>query len=303
MTPDQLEKHKKCITGSKVASILGLPDAYDSAYTLFARMKGIMPWPDGNDLMLAGLCAELAMAEFSRQKWGWDLIEGPKDGAFHSQYPFIFGLADRLRKTDGQIDSIVEFKNQDISQIGKWEDGIPEKFKAQCYLYSSIFGLPCQVVACFGGNQYERFELPRDEATEKYILDACCQFWSDLACDKWPDPDGSNSTEETVKTIYKTHSGDMISGSAETLNWAVSYNDASARESEAKKEKEQYGTLLKASIAGNLGIDFGTGKVTWKETKPKTPKFDTERFAADHPALFAQYSALSEPSRRLDVRV
>lgn len=304
MTPENLKTHKALITGSKVASILGLPDAYDSAYTLFARMKGIVPWPEGNDLMLAGTCAELAMAEFCRLKYGWNLIEGPKDGAFHPVYPFIYGLVDRLKKnSDGQIDSIVEFKNQHWSQQEKWEDGIPEKFKAQGYLYSSIYGLPCQIVACFGGNEYVHYELPRDEEVESFILEKCCQFWADLEADRWPDPDSSPSSIESLKHIYKTHSNVLIPGNDEYLDLAKAYKNASNRESFDKKEKEMAGNQLKAIIAGNLGIDLGCGQVTWKETVPKTPKFDEKRFAADHPVLYSQYCELPEPSRRLNVKI
>lgn len=304
MTPEQLEKHKALITGSKVASILGLPDAYDSAYTLFARMKGIMPWTEGNDLMLAGNCAELAIAEWCKVKYGWNLIEGPKEGAFHQTYPFIYGLADRLRRNkNGQIDSIVEFKNQHWSQAEKWENDIPEKFKAQGYLYSAIYGLPCQFVACLGGNDYIHYELPRDEDTENFILQKCCEFWDDLNNDKWPDPDSSESSIMALKHVYKTHSSRMIEGSEEMFSWANLYSEASGEESKAKKIKEEYGNKLKACIAGNLGIDFGCGQVTWKETKPKTTKFDEKRFAAAHPSLYAQFCELPEPSRRLNVKI
>ncbi len=304
MTEEQLKKHKKNITGSKVASILGLPDAYDSAYTLFARMKGVIPWQEGNDLMLAGNCAELSIAEWCRLKYGWNLVEGPQEGAFHPKYPFIYGLVDRLRvNSDGKIDSVIEFKNQHWSQTEKWENDIPEKFKAQCYLYSSIYDLPCQVVACIGGNEYIQYELPRSPEIEAFILKKCCQFWDDLNNDRWPDPDASPSSIETLKHIYKTHSDKMIEGSEEMFSWAVAYQSASEQERQAKEEKTHFGDLLRVAIAGDLGIDFGTSLVTWKEIKPKKEKFDENRFAAAHPALYTQFCEMPESIRRLTVKI
>lgn len=101
MTPDQHRKHQSYITGSKVASIIGLLDAFMSKYTLFSCMRGRTPWPeaaDKQDLFLAGQCAELAMSEYCRLRWGWDLVEGPEAGMFHPKFPFIFGLVDRLRR-------------------------------------------------------------------------------------------------------------------------------------------------------------------------------------------------------------
>lgn len=304
MTPQNLEKHKALITGSKVASILGLPDAYDSAYTLFARMKGVIPWQEGNDLMLAGNCAELAIAEWCKVKYGWNLVEGPQEGAFHPQYPFIYGLVDRLRvNSDRQVDSIIEFKNQHWSQSEKWENDIPEKFKAQGYLYSAIYGLSCQFVACLGGNEYIHYELPRDEDIEGFILQKCCEFWDDLNNDRWPDPDSSESSINTLKHIYKTHSDKMIAGDDEMLLCATSYRDARDEEGIAKGKKEDFGNRLKSVIAGNLGINFDGGQVTWKETKPKKEKFDEDSFAAAHPALYAQFCKLPESTRRLTVKV
>ena len=306
MTPQELERHQQYITGSKVASIIGLPDAFVSKYTLFSCMRGRTAWPEDvnkQDLFLAGQCAELAMSEYCRLKWGWDLRPGPPGGMFHPRYPFIYGLADRLRMGKGGLDQIIEFKNVGEWARSEWENGPPQKYIAQCVLYTLIYDLPATIVCCIGGSDYQVFPIDRDAKIENFILTECIQFWQDLQAGNWPAPDGHETTTATIREQFQTHSAEMIHADSDFIAAAVQYEQGRRLEKQGKGQKEEAGNKLKARIGHALGGEFWGGSATWKETKPKIMQFDGDRFQADHPDLFKKYQKLPDPTRVLRVTV
>lgn len=316
LTVEQLENHNKFITGSKVAGILGLPGAYQSRYELFAQMKGYIP---GNgevtERMEAGDCMELGIAEWCKRKYGWKLLKGPKEGVFHPDYPFLYGLVDRI-----QIDkscsyfttyydlasnkglAVIEFKNVDKFMQKFWEDGPPEYLKSQLFFYMNVLNLPGRMVACFGGNHLEKYDLPRDLVVESFIIRKCRQFWDDLQNDRWPDPDNSESCTETLKVLYNNPSEKMEVGNQALLEVAEKRERFRLEEKKAKGEKELFENQLKETIGNNAGIVFDNGgKVTWNKTKPKTPVFNEKQFEIEYPDLYKRFLHLPPGHRMLRV--
>lgn len=304
ITEKQLELHNKFITGSKVASILNLPGAYQSKYELFSQMKG---YTESNiketERMKAGTYMEKGMIAWCRGEWGWTLKQGPKEGIFHQQYPFLYGLVDSIRTQNGHPRAVIEFKNVDKFIQPQWEDGVPDKFKTQVYFYMQLLNLPGVVVACFGGNHFEKYELPRHPKIENFILKECCNFWDDLQNDRWPDPDGSESCTKTLKKLYPDHNKNMITGTAEHLKLAIDYEKAKAEFTKAEAKKKELGNKLKDIIAKNEGILFpdGIDKVTWKKTNPKKSKFDDKRLEKEDPETYKRYCYLPEGNRTLRI--
>lgn len=305
LTSLQLKQHNRFLTGSKISCLLGLPGAYQSKFELFSRMKGYINTEiEETERMKAGNYMEDAIAQWCQKEWVWDLIPGPEEGKFHPQYPFIYGLVDRLQKTDGKVSHVVEIKNQDRLRESAWADGPPESFKAQLYLYMSIYDLPGRFAVCFGGNHFESFELPRNPKIENFILKKCCEFWDDLQHDRWPEVDETASCTETLKNLYSTCGEDMIDGSEDMFDLAHQYIVCRENELQAKSGKDKCANQLKAIIGSNSGMVFNNGsKITWKKTKPKKLRFDEEKFAKEHPELYQRFLYTPDGYRRFDVRL
>lgn len=306
LTEKQLELHNKSITGSKVASILSLPGAYQSKYELFAQMKG---YAESNieetERMKAGSYMEAGMRKWCRGEWSWTLRKGPEEGITHPQYPFMYGLVDSIRTQNGHPGAVVEFKNVDKFIQPQWEDGPPDKFKTQVYFYMQLLDLPGVIVACFGGNHFELYELPRNPQIENYIIKKCCEFWDDLQNDRWPPVDGSESCTETLKKLYPDHNKNMLTGTEEQLQLAIEYEKAKAKVKDAEAEKSEMGNKLRDIIAENEGILFpgGKDKVTNKKTNQKKMKFNEEQLEREDPETYKRYLYLPPGHRTLRVSV
>lgn len=303
----QLERHRKYITGSKVASILGLEDAYQSKFSLFSQMKEITPWPElDSERLRAGNHMEKCLHSWCEAEYGWRLMDGPGGGKFHREYDFLYGLVDRLMIDDGGDPiAVVEFKNVDGFMSKYWEDGPPDKFRAQVIFYQMLYNLQSAwIVACFGGAHFEKYEIPRNRELENFILLGCLQFWDDLKNDRWPEPDGSEDCTKTLGSLFGDHSDELIEGSDENFHVARKYVELKNKISELEADKDLCGNKLRDAIGGSLGMKFPDGsKATWKMTKPKKEKFDEKKFSKNHQYLYEQYLSLPPGYRRLNVNI
>lgn len=310
LTETQLAQHHKYITGSKVASILGI-SPWKSKWQTFCELHGDIEVEDiSTTRMRMGHYAELSMAQYCKDELGWELIEGPTEGKFHPDHPFLFGLVDRLQvQEDGWPAYVIEFKNIDKLQKSIWQDNdvivAPDYYLTQMYFYMALWDLHGRFFIVFGGNDPVSIDVPRNPEIEQFIIAECCRFWDDIQNDRYPDPDSSDSCTQTLQKMFTSDSGEMVGGTDEQLEWAIKYDRARAAEKEAKAEKDLAGNYLREAIRGShgAGMTFMDGsKVTWKQTKGRL-YFDEKRFAIENPKLAESYYSIRPGSRTLLVKL
>lgn len=305
LTVDQLKKHNKYITGSKVASILGL-NPWESKYELFARMKGLLPPKETTQKMKAGLYAEEMIEKWCIKEWGWSVVQLTKDTAWkqHSKYNFLGGYIDRLKFTEeGKKSHVLEFKN--ISEQFKriWGEGIPVYYQAQMYFYSILWNLPSIAVACFGGNDFQFFELQRNSKIEEFIIEESLKFWDDLQSDKWPNIDLTKSTSDTLKQLFPKSNTQIIAGGQEQYDFAIKYNQWKEKKKEAEKEMLGCANYLQNELKDNEGFLFSDGsKCTWKKSKD-SERFDLDKFKIEQPEIYKKYIKTTEGPRVFRVNI
>lgn len=307
MNDKAMERHKSNITGSKAASIIGIKDAYMSKFALFSLMKGYTAWPElEGERLKAGTYMEKGIHAWCEGEYGWDLIEGPEDGMFHQEHGFLFGLVDRLKIEGGEPRAVVEFKNVDSFMKKHWEDGPPDKFRTQVYFYNLIHDLPTAwIVACFGGNHFEKYEIPRNPKIERFLLDKCLEFWADLQADRWPAPDGSEECTKTLAQLFNDPTKGLIPVGSDLWDSAREYQGLTKEIKNLEGQKNLYANKLREAIGDHEGLLFpdGKSKATWKMTTPKKAKFNEKQFAIEHPDIYKNYVYLPQGYRRLDIRV
>lgn len=306
LTEKQLAQHKRCITGSKVASILGL-SKWQSKYECFARMKGMLPETESTMIMKAGSYAEDMIQRWCENEWSWH-IEKPRgeDGEgwkMHKSYDFLGGYIDRLKYGQHFPDSVLEFKNVGEYVKKEWSEGIPIYNRTQMHFYSILWDLPAIAVACFGGNMFEKFELPRNPDIEAFILEKCVEFWDDLEHDRWPEPDASKSAEETLKAIYMLTNDIMLPGDQEIYEHACRYEEWKKKGKQAEENMRLHKNIITNRLGKHSGFVFDTGEsLTWKKTKD-VEAFDLNRFKDEQPKMYERYKKTRPGSRQFRVKL
>ena len=174
-----------------------------------------------------------------------------------------------------------------------WKDGIPAYYLTQVMHYLSVTGREFAWVAVqFDSDwlwEYREYRIERDEEDIAAINAAVDTFWHEFVeADVMPVLVGTAGEAQGLTQMFATPTVESFTTTdADTLQLVSDYQDASEREKQAKADKQTASTLLMAKIGEHKQMFTDTAKVTWSRSEQE--RFDTKRFKADHPDLYAQY--------------
>lgn len=207
-SPEWLELRRTGITGSDVASIMGV-SKWVSAFALWAKKTGQIPDGSGDsEPMEWGRILEPVIRSEFVKRTGWDVIEV---GTYRNESrPW------QIANPDGIIDrpggqAILEIKTAayaddwtvpDANVIGT-ADMVPRYYRTQVQHYLDVFGFADAFVAVlFSGNKFRIYHVPADDFEQSTYRTECEKFLKLVADGIKPDWDGSASTYEAVRALH-----------------------------------------------------------------------------------------------------
>lgn len=290
-----LRKRREGIGGSDIAVILGL-NPWKSPYTLWAEKTGLKPEDDlsDNQRVYWGQKNEAAVAEWFASVTG-KLIR--KRGLLQScDRPWMLATVDRqiLNENAG-----LEIKTAGIDQYKEWADGaVPAMYVAQCQWYMAVTGCDHWYIAVLiGGNDARWSRIDRDEAYIENMTQKAAEFWDMVQNNTPPAFDGTNSTGQTLKTLYNGGNADVLVLTDKTI--VDAYNGMKRYETDealAKQAKEACRQVIMDAMKDHENAEIDDHKVTWKTQNGKT-SFDTVLFKKEQPALYEKYKKTGNPTR------
>jgi putative phage-type endonuclease len=275
---------KQYIGGSDAASVLGM-NSYKSRYTLWAEKTGKLPEFSGNLATDVGTYFEDFIAKRFEQETG-KKVRKETHSIFNDKYPFAIANVDRVIVGEN---AILECKFTDSLNLKKYKNGeFPDRFYVQCVHYLAITGKKKAYLAVLIGNkEFKVFEIHRDQAEIDTLMAEEKAFFELIKTDTAPATDGTNSTTETIKTIYAESNEDSVNLFAyeDALNQYMAVQ-AQIKELEAIKDEMANKVKVFMGEAGKGETD--RFKVSWTSSERNT--FDAKTFALDHPNLdLSQY--------------
>lgn len=275
---------KQYIGGSDAASVLGM-NSYRSRYTLWAEKTGKLPEFSGNLATDVGTYFEDFIAKRFEQETG-KKVRKETHSILNDKYPWAIANVDRVIVGE---DAILECKFTDSLNLKKYKNGeFPDRFYVQCVHYLAVTGKKKAYLAVLIGNkEFKVFEIHRDEAEIAALMAEEEAFYELIKTDKAPATDGTESTTETIKTIYADSNEDSVNLFAyeDALNQYVAVQ-AQIKELEAIKDEMANKVKVFMGEAGKGETD--RFKVSWTSSERNT--FDAKAFASDHPNLeLSQY--------------
>lgn len=198
--------HTRVISPSKVASICGV-SRWQSAYSLWHEMKGVLQPEVGKDIFDVGKAFELALAELWRIKNpGWKLSPGEIQYQT-TQFGFPACATIDRRATRGRAQRVVEFKI--ARHLDEWGDpnldgDCPADYALQVIAQQAITGLraPADLLVMGPFFKHRAYTITYDEIVADWMLGRCRKFWASLASDIPPELDDSVSTYVAVRAIH-----------------------------------------------------------------------------------------------------
>lgn len=173
-----------------------------------------------------------------------------------------------------------------------WQDGVPAYYLTQVTHYLSVTGRPFAVVAVLFRDtcEFKDFYIGRDEEDIAAVDQAVNTFWHDyVEADVMPAITGTEGEMKSLTGWHGLPDGEVRFTLDPEANQAISdYQDAAAREKQAKADKTEAATKLAAQIGKGKGLETDVARVTW--VRSEVTKLDTKRLQAEHPEIWQAYS-------------
>lgn len=202
---------------------------------------------------------------------------------------------------DGGEWGILEMKTARSAK--DWADGVPDHYLTQVTHYMSVTGRRFADVAVFFRDscEYRAYRVERDEEDVSAVVSAVDSFWHDFVeADVMPAVTGTASEASSLASYWRGGGEGFASCSNPAADdLADAYADAAERERAAKRDKAEAATKLIALIGEAKGIETDVYRVTW--SRGERDSFDSKRFRAEHPDLYASY--VSRVPRNGGIRV
>lgn len=274
-----LEHRRKSIGGSDASAIIGM-NSYSSPYTVWADKLGKLPPKEDNEAMRLGRDLEDYVAKRFTEETG-KKVRRENNILINPDIPFAHANVDRM--VIGE-DAGFEAKTTSILNLKKFKNGeYPENYYAQCVHYLMVTG--CErwyLSVLILGVGFKWFVIERDEGEIEALRKSEADFWEYVKSGEAPMVDGSDSTSETLITIYPESNGDTVSLMAYESD-LKQYKHLASLEEDYKNMKAEVANRIKAFMGEASKGESNNFRVSWSSQTRTT--FDHKKFAEEHPEI------------------
>ncbi|KGG81081.1 hypothetical protein Y919_02665 [Caloranaerobacter azorensis H53214] len=281
-----LKWRQKGIGGSDAAAIAGL-NPHRSPIKVYLEKIGQAEPEEDNERMRIGRDLEPYVAYRFSEATGLK-VRRRNATLQHPKYPYMIADVDRLivGKDEG-----LECKVTNSYAKKEWEEEIPVHYEIQCHHYMAVTGYSAWWIAVLIGNEkfvYKKIE--RDEEIINYLIQIEKDFWENHVLKReMPAPDGSSAAAEIIKKMYpQSKSDSFIELSPNKFKSKLQrLDEIKELMSKLDEEKKQIEQEIQIEMGENEIALIGDRKVIWKSITSN--RFDSKKFAKDHPDLYKKY--------------
>ncbi len=295
--PEWLAERRNSIGGSELGAILGM-NSYCSPYTVWAIKTGLLDEDEDNESMRQGRDLEEYVAQRFAEKSG---LKVRRENAIirNDDFPYIHANIDR--KIVG-INAGLECKTANAFAMKRYKGGdFPESYYAQCVTYMAVREFDrYYLAALILGLDFKIYQLTRIEndtcpawcESSVYVSDEEIKALRQIAIEFWednvkkgipPQMDGSNSTTETLHTIYADSKPGTETDLSDVETNIKHYIEIGKTIKELEKEQEKQKQKIQLSLQDNETGHSGKYTVTWKNSQRRS--FDMKAFEDENPDI------------------
>ncbi len=282
-----LRLRQKGIGGSDAAAIAGLNKYKSPIQVYYEKVEGVKESVPSEAAYWGTILEDIVAQEFSRRTG----LKVRRRNAIlrHPEYPFMLANVDRLVVGE---DAGLECKTASEYLKDEWVEGekIPDQYFIQCQHYMAVTGRSRWYIAVLiGGNKFRWDVIERDEDIIRYLIEIESEFWQRVIEKRPPEVDGSEASTNLLNLLYPVES--VVDDEAE-LPRAV---EALIAELEAVNAEIKQKSERKAEIENKIKALLGerergrTSEYVVKWSVVNSNRFDSKRFAKEHPDLYQQY--------------
>lgn len=282
-----LRLRQKGIGGSDAAAIAGLNKYKSPIQVYYEKVEGVKESVPSEAAYWGTILEDIVAQEFSRRTG----LKVRRRNAIlrHPEYPFMIANIDRLVVGE---DAGLECKTASEYLKDEWVEGekIPDQYFIQCQHYMAVTGRSRWYIAVLiGGNKFRWDVIERDEDIIRYLIEIESEFWQRVIEKRPPEVDGSEASTNLLNLLYPVES--VVDDEAELPREV----EALIAELEAVNAEIKQKSERKAEIENKIKALLGerergrTSEYVVKWSVVNSNRFDSKRFAKEHPDLYQQY--------------
>ena len=280
-----LAARRRGIGGSDVAAILCV-SPWTSTYSLWLDKTADEPPVNiETPAMAFGTLMEPVVADLFAEATGLNIVEDTNLYA-HPEHDFMLANLDRVvLDDDGNPVAVLEIKTSKFA----WDE-VPAYYVSQIQHYMAVTGLQhAYCAALFGGEDFQVFEVPRDDRYIDAMIELEAAFWEKVTDHLSPEIDGSEATHKAVRATYEAEKGKAVELGPEIVGWIewrsnakemVAQYEAEVREAEAR--------IMSALQDAEIGTINGKSAVTWKAQTRSS--LDSKALKEAHPDIAEKFT-------------
>ena len=264
LTAEQMAVRRTGIGSSDIPAIIGVSPFRTVVDVWMDKMGMAEPQPE-TAAMKAGNRLERVIGEWCAEEIDASISPGlTMRGA---EYEWAVATPDFIVLS--RPGHIIECKNVGVAQARGWRDGPPEYVLTQVFWQMWVTGAQvCHVAALFGGRDFRRFEVERDDSIIRSLVGAGRTFWEEHVLQRTPPPlDASEASARLVARLFPVHSDEFVQATEQDELLAESLRNLRAAMKGAEEEARAIENQLKARIGGRAGVAGAFGRITWKKSE------------------------------------
>lgn len=257
------------ITASDVAAVLGL-NPYQSPLALYCEKLGLLPRGEIGEPGKWGLRLERAIREAYTEETGRPAREA-QVLLRSAEHPHLGATCDAYTTIRTDSDPL-ELKTTGAHRAADWDDGAPAYYMPQIQTQIFVCGADVASAAVLiGGQRFRWFDVERDDAVIRDIIELTADFQRRLALKEPPAPTGDESSMDALRALFpQEHEGKRIElpHAAQLLDERIA--DLGAQVSVFEEERSRLKQELAAMIGDAEEAYLPNGaKWTWRTTERK----------------------------------
>lgn len=266
------------VGGSDASAVIGR-NPYKSPYTLWAEKTGQVPGFEGNMTTKVGAFLEEFVAGQFEEMTG-KKVRRKNFTMVNEDYPYACANVDREIVGENAFLEIKTTNSIPIMKAIRGSDEFPDAYYTQCVHYMGVGEYDhCYLAVLVNCRDIKIYELQRDQSEIDALMQAEKDFWR-LVVDKVPPMvDGSDSTSDTLVTLYPNSDGETIDISLwdtemmTITELAEQIKTLESRKSEIENRIKEYMQTSGKGESDRFKISY---------TSQTRNSFDAKKFASEH---------------------
>lgn len=305
-----VKNRSRGIGGSDVGSIFGL-NKWMSLPRLWLQKLNRLPKQSGaeNEMLEWGNLLEAPIASRYAKVSG-RRIQLVNRTIVHPEYPWMLANPDRLQWDSGRPRAerrgILEIKATMFGNLRAWQSGgVPASYYLQLQHYLCVLGLSWGSFAVlFGGNRLVQFDVARDEALIKVMIEREREFWELVQSETPPSITLSKEWNEQLAAFFPTASKDkqVVLDTPEAVGHMRRLLSLNRQIKKRELEVAEHETWLKAQIgeaqAERLLVPK-VGRASWSLGERRS--IDLEKLRSQYPSIAVELTKV-DPQRRFSMK-